>query len=274
MKHHRIETGVAELSVAESGGGPPVLFIHGNSAAKEEFATLMAGRLAARYRFLAVDLPGHGASADARGEPMAAYTIPGYAGALIELLTTLGARDAALVGWSLGGHIAIEMMGELPSLRGLLISGTPPVPKSPEAFAVAFLPNPVMGLTGKREFTAEDAAAYGAAVYGTARPAELAALRRTDGRAREAVIGGFMGGLGRDQKETVEALTRPIAVIAGKDDPLINNDFVMKGVAYRNLVGGKVALLDGVGHAAFSRAADRVAPLLDGFLAAAFAGRS
>jgi pimeloyl-ACP methyl ester carboxylesterase len=266
-KHHRVETSVAELSVSDSGGdGPSVLFIHGNSSCKEIFSKQFSEPVAAKYRFLAADLPGHGASGRAQGDVRQAYTIPGIAGALIELLQTLGAEESVLVGWSLGGHIAIEMMARLPRLRGLLLSGTPPVPKTPQALGEAFLPNPAMGLAGKAEFTEEEARAYCNAVYGENVEAfQLEAVRHTDGRAREAVFAGFLSGLGVDQKATVEGLDKPVAIINGKNEPLVNNAFLEK-LNYRNLWGGKVHLLEHGGHVPFWYTAEQFNPLLAGFL--------
>jgi pimeloyl-ACP methyl ester carboxylesterase len=212
IKHHTIETGSADLSVADSGAdGPPVLFIHGNSSCKEIFSKQFSEPIGARYRLLAADLPGHGASGRAQGDFRQVYTIPGIAEAMTELLRTLGAEDAIIVGWSLGGHIAIEMMARLPRLRGLLLSGTPPIPKNPEALAEAFLPNPAMGLAAKADFTEEEARAYCSAVYGESTEAfQLDAIDRTDGRAREAVFAGFFAGLGVDQQATVEGLDKQL----------------------------------------------------------------
>lgn len=43
-----------------------VLLIHGNSSCKEVFRNQRDGDLGRRYRMIAVDLPCHGASEDAR----------------------------------------------------------------------------------------------------------------------------------------------------------------------------------------------------------------
>jgi pimeloyl-ACP methyl ester carboxylesterase len=270
IKHHTIETGSADLSVADSGGdGPSVLFIHGNSSCKEIFSKQFSDPIAAKYRFLAADLPGHGASGRSRGDVRHVYTIPGIAGALIELLRTLGAEDSVLVGSSLGGHIAIEMVARLPRLRGLLLSGTPPVPKNPEALAEAFLPNPAMGWAGKADLTEEEARAHCSAVYGENFEAfHLDAVRRTDGRAREAVFAGVLSGLGVDQKATVEGLDKPVAIINGRNESLVNNAYLEK-LNYRNLWGGKIHLLEHGGHVPFWHTPEQFHPLLAGFLGTA-----
>ena len=50
-----------------------------------------------------------------------------------------------IVGWSLGGHIAIEAAPALPEAAGFVVFGTPPV-SSAEQLATAFLPNPAMNV--------------------------------------------------------------------------------------------------------------------------------
>ena len=76
---------------------------------------------------IAIDLLGHGQSDDAL-EPRQAYTIPGYAATLIEALRSLNITRAALVGWSLGGHISLEMIGQrIPSCRCYPLVGAPPI---------------------------------------------------------------------------------------------------------------------------------------------------
>jgi pimeloyl-ACP methyl ester carboxylesterase len=270
IKHHTIETGSADLSVADSrADGPPVLFIHGNSSCKEIFSKQFSEPIGARYRLLAADLPGHGASGRARGDFRQAYAIPGIAGAMAELLQTLGAEDAVIVGWSLGGHIAIEMMVHLPRLRGLLLSGTPPVPKNLEALAEAFLPNPAMGLAAKADLTKEEVRAYCSAVYGeNAEAFQLDAVDPTDGRAREAVFAGFFSGIGVDQQATVEGLDKPVAIINGRNEPLVNNAFLEK-LNYRNLWDGNIHLLEHGGHVPFWHTPEQFNALLVRFLSTA-----
>jgi pimeloyl-ACP methyl ester carboxylesterase len=57
-------------------------------------------------------LPGHGHSAPAASH--AAYSLPGYAAVVTGFGRALGATDAVIVGWSLGGHIVLEAAPALP----------------------------------------------------------------------------------------------------------------------------------------------------------------
>jgi pimeloyl-ACP methyl ester carboxylesterase len=45
--------------------------------------------------------------ADVTGYPTRSYTMPGSADAAVALLDQIGVTEAAVFGWSLGGHIGI-----------------------------------------------------------------------------------------------------------------------------------------------------------------------
>ena len=126
-RQHTIITSHGSLAVEESGQGSiPVLLIHGNSSCRGVFRHQLQGRLAQNHRLIAFDLPGHGQSSNAP-DPTQSYTRPGFADAAIELLGKLGVTEAIVFGWSLGGHIGIEMVPRFSGMRGLMVTGAPPV---------------------------------------------------------------------------------------------------------------------------------------------------
>lgn len=86
-------------------GLPALLFLHGfmGSAADWEEVT---GALRESHRCLAVDLPGHGASTGL--SPMA-YTVEGATRALLGLLDELEIERPVLVGYSMGGRLALYL---------------------------------------------------------------------------------------------------------------------------------------------------------------------
>ena len=58
-------------------------------------------------------------------------------------------RRRALIGWSLGGHIALEALTIMDDLRGVAVFGTPPV-GIPPRMEDAFHPEPAMALRSTR----------------------------------------------------------------------------------------------------------------------------
>lgn len=264
-----LETSHAAVAVAESGGsGPAVLLVHGNSSCKEVFRNQMQGAIGRRYRLIAIDLPGHGKSANARN-PRRTYCMPGYADMATEVLDRLGVARFAVLGWSLGGHIGIEMLSRHAGMTGLLATGTPPVANSPDSFAAGFRRSEHMGLAAKRDLTAAEVDAYAHATCGSNAPFEeflLDAVRRTDGQARETMFTAFAAGWGADQRHIVQTCERPLAIVSGGDEPFVNNDY-LRAITYARLWDGQVHVLDGVGHAPFWEAPARFDPLFARFLA-------
>jgi len=260
-----VATPYARIAVADGGGDkPPVLLIHGNSACKEIFARQFESPLAQHYRFVAFDLPGHGASSDAT-DPEATYCMTGYADVALALLAHLKIGRCAVFGWSLGGHIGIEMLSRDVDIAGLAITGTPPIGHNPEDFAAGFKPVEHMDLTGKEQFTEADAIAYARETAGSSAPFLEAAVRRTDGRARRLMLAAAMAGRGADQRRVVETNPTPLAVITGADEPFVDNRFLER-LAYRNLWDGRVHVLERTGHAPFWERPDAFNTLFARFL--------
>jgi 3-oxoadipate enol-lactonase len=95
-----------ELSIhyLERGRGEPLLLIHGLGCSGADWAFQVAA-LERRFRVIVPDLPGSGHSAPPPDE----YTIAGFADALWKLMDHLGIKQPNLVGFSLGGAVALEM---------------------------------------------------------------------------------------------------------------------------------------------------------------------
>lgn len=108
------------LYVTECGDGPTVVLIHGLMATGEMFRWL-AEPLAARYRLIVPDLPGHGRSATVRGP----YTVEAMAARVAAALERRGIRDAHLMGYSHGGTVAQQLARDATHLvRSLALVAT------------------------------------------------------------------------------------------------------------------------------------------------------
>jgi len=92
------------------GHGEPLLLIHGLAGSGADWAFQVAA-LEKRFRVIVPDLPGSGHSPP----PRDGYTIQGFAATLWSLLDQLGVERTNIIGFSLGGAVALEMAARRPS---------------------------------------------------------------------------------------------------------------------------------------------------------------
>ena len=86
------------------GEGSPLLLIHGLGSSGDDWA-FQREEFARRHRLILVDLRGSGRSAKPRGP----YSIAQFADDLWTLLDRLGIESLDVLGFSLGGSVALEM---------------------------------------------------------------------------------------------------------------------------------------------------------------------
>jgi pimeloyl-ACP methyl ester carboxylesterase len=264
MQAYSIQTSHGRIAVEESGKGDvALLMIHGNSSSGEVFRPQFQSTLADNYRLIAIDLPGHGKSDNAL-DPARTYTRPGFGGAVIEVIQKLELERPVIFGWSLGGHIALEIMPRLPMLRGVAICGTPPVGT---VMSEGFRPSPGMKYGSQEHLSAEDIEAFGEKIFGASFNPQLRdALTRADGLARKTMFEAARAGAGVDQRWVAEHIDTPLAVINGADDSIINLDYI-DCLQYANLWSGECHRISGAGHAAFRERPGAFNALLAQFLA-------
>ena len=267
MNERRITLAGQEIAFKESEGtGRPVILVHGNSSSARVWNPLLTGAFGERFRVLALDLPGHGGSAPA-ADP-AAYSLPGYAAVLADFAKVVAAEDAVIVGWSLGGHIALEAASALPEAAGFVIFGTPPV-SGPADLGEAFLPNPAVGIGFIAAVDAEQAKTYAESflIAGSTLPTgELVEdILATDGAARENLVASLQTGRFADEVEIVAGLKQPIAVLQGAGEQLVNGDYLRR-LAISTLWRGDIQVLPGVGHAPQVEAPEEFADVLTEFI--------
>ena len=250
-----------------SGAGRPVVLVHGNSSSSRTWHHLLDGPLGRRHRCLALDLPGHGASPTAAAGS-GAYSLPGYAAVLAGFVEALDAREAVVVGWSLGGHIALEAVSTLPTAAGFVIFGTPPVGSLAD-MPQAFLPNPAVQIGFTADVDPDGALAYATSFLapGSTLPTDdlTADILATDGTARSELGASLNATLFTDEATVVATLDKPLAILHGAHDQLVSLDYLHK-LSAPTLWRGAVQIIATAGHAPQEETPDELAVLLDEFI--------
>jgi pimeloyl-ACP methyl ester carboxylesterase len=102
------------------GSGPTVLMLHGIGGGHVAFAPQVETLAAAGYRAVAWDMPGYGHSA-----PIEPYTFKGLAQSCIDLIDALQCEHVVLLGHSMGGMVAQEVVARRPErVSRLVLCGT------------------------------------------------------------------------------------------------------------------------------------------------------
>lgn len=117
-----VEVNGVGLHYEDSGGGPPVLLIHGLGSSARDWERQVEA-LAHSRRPIAVDLRGHGRS----DKPPGPYSIELFATDVAGILEHLGAGPLPVVGISLGGIVGFQLAADRPDLveRLMVVNAVP-----------------------------------------------------------------------------------------------------------------------------------------------------
>jgi len=117
---------------------PPIVLIHGFSAASVHYWPLLVGLQGKSRRILAPDLPGHGRSDD----PRKGLDANALADGLVEALDAWIGEPVVVLGNSMGGAAAVRYAARRPeNVRGLVLispGGAPMEPAELETFRAGF----------------------------------------------------------------------------------------------------------------------------------------
>ena len=101
----------------EQGDGEPLVLIHGG-AVDSRFFVHNIGPLAERFRVIAIDLWGHGRTADREGP----FTLESFATDVAELIEQVADGPAHVVGHSIGAEVALAVATRHPDLVRKLVN--------------------------------------------------------------------------------------------------------------------------------------------------------
>lgn len=124
MMRYRAATSGHHYNIEFSGVGAPLILLHGFSGDSTTWKGI-ASHLKDSFQLIAIDVLGHGAS-DKPAQP-ASYRIEAVAADLIDLLDQLGLAQAHLLGYSMGGRLALALALRQPErFRSLVLESASP----------------------------------------------------------------------------------------------------------------------------------------------------
>jgi pimeloyl-[acyl-carrier protein] methyl ester esterase len=252
------------LHVEIRGAGPDLVLLHGWALHGGMWGPWLDD-LAQQARLHVLDLPGHGRSA----WPVGVRDLTGLAHAVFAAVP----RGAAVLGWSLGGLVALELARQRPRhLRALVLVGTTPKflagPGWDHGLRHEVLDEFSAGLASDYRRTVQDFLA----LQTRGDEHALATLRRlrrhlaTHGEPdRAALAAGLQILRETDLRETLPRITLPALVVAGERDRLTPPEAGRALAAA--LPAARFRLVERCGHAPFLSHPAEVLAEVTGFLA-------
>jgi 3-oxoadipate enol-lactonase len=240
---------------------PPLVFLHGIGGA----ARVWRGQLDAfgdRYRAIAWDMPGYGGSA-----PLPNVTIAALADALKDFLRQVGAAKPILVGHSIGGMIAQQLLVHDPIIAEyVVLAQTSPAFGRPDGDWQKEFLEARLGPLDRGETMASLAPRVVADLVGDdADPAGIELACECMASVPEASYRAAMRSmLGFDLRKSLGQICVPALVIAGTKDRNAPAPMVKKMASF--IPNATYVELEGVGHLAGLEQPGEFNAVLDDFL--------
>ena len=250
------------------GSGPTVLMLHGIGGGHLAFAPQVEALAGAGYRAIAWDMPGYGRSA-----PIEPYTFKGLAQCCVDLIDALQCDSVVLVGHSMGGMVAQEVIARRPDkVNRLVLSGTSPAfgkrtdGRSAEAWAQQFVAQRTAPLDAGKSMVDVAQLLVPQMAGPGALPEGLRLAEHCMGAVPAATYRRALDCLVTfDRQATLADLRVPTLLIAGEFDRVASPS-VMKRMA-KAIPNARYAELKGIGHLTNLEAPEEFDDLLLGFLA-------
>jgi pimeloyl-ACP methyl ester carboxylesterase len=244
-----VEVDGLRIYYQQHGEGPPLVLLHGGLQTIEVAFGDVLPALAERHQVVAIELQGHGRTADS-DRPL---SLERLADDVAQVLTAIGVDRADLLGFSLGGLVAVEFARRHPERAGRLVLAS--IPTRPEGFHDDVrMPNARPGVG--RMPTEDDFQAWEQAYRAVAPdPDHFADFA--------AKLGPFVASLPGWSDDELRELTGPTLVLIG------DNDFVrVEHAAHMQevLPDARLAVVPGVTHVGLLHEPDLVLPILHRFL--------
>jgi pimeloyl-ACP methyl ester carboxylesterase len=233
------------LRYDRAGRGPALLLVHGWTCNRTFWERQVHG-LRDRLTVITVDLRGHGESS----RPAKGYGVGALASDLEALVRALGVARIAVVGWSLGGMVALELarrLGEKASALGLVCTS---------AGGLADPENPLAQPNARAEVAPRLAADFRAFArefapllfrQGAASPLLPWAAAQIHKTAPQVATACFASVFEFDARPWLPTLRVPTAVLHGRGDqlfPLAHGEYLAQ-----HIPGATLTVFEESGHA-------------------------
>lgn len=256
---------------AEVGAGRPLLLLNGTGSPMAEWDPAFLAKLASGRRVIVFDYPGLGRSGAAPGR----IRFAAMADWIAEFADALGLDKPDVLGWSMGGFIAQQLVIRHPgSVRRLVLAGTNPggpaavlgptwvqeadsdAGGSIASYLATNYPRTTCAQRAGREFVRRLTQAVNSGRY----PEETVPARTYDAMvaAEEPWLAGSANG------RALATVSTPTLVITGNEDvitPPANSRFIADRIP-----GAKLKLVDGAGHSFLFQRPAQVARIVLDFL--------
>ncbi len=243
-----ININTTNISINQSKeSGFAILFIHGNTLSSKYFESQLNSDILSDFRLISFDLPGHGNSEKAYNSENL-YCFDGLVDIIKQQVDKLELKDFILVGHSLGGHIAIQALNNIPNVKGIMVCGTPPL-AIPPRFDLAFLPEPKAEAFFKPAITEKEALGIVDLLNTKHEFKEklVADILSSDPLFRQFLFGSIAQGRFKDEIQTLNNFNGPVCISFGENENIVNKDYI-NSIQIDNIWKGKVQEIENSGH--------------------------
>lgn len=257
MDEHYADVDGLKIYYQTHGEGPPLVLLHGGLLTIESNFAEILPALAERHRVIAVELQGHGRTADT-GRPLSLERLADdIAAVLADAGVGVGvgaAEQADVVGFSLGGLVAVEVARRHPDRVRRVVLGA--ISMGPDGFHEHITSPDARPGVGRMPTEADFAAMVTAYREVAPDPDHIEVF--------QATLSGFVGGLpGWTPAELQDVRAPALLMIGDRDFVKVEHAAEMQSV----LPDAQLAVVPDATHMSLFHQADVVVPLLHRFLA-------